>query len=166
MKLKSLGFLTLLPLLTACAADCARTIQYEGFPLGPVTISAPMTINEERMPISWKLLRDNGAAFILTSKISRELDSKQFSLCEDMKTATGEKKDAMKSEYNSCHDSIEELADILKGLPAEIPHRLDAWNGKLKHLVKEEGKPNTAVEKKPAGDAKPAPAPEPVPAAQ
>ena len=160
MKLKSLVFLALLPVLTSCAGECARTIQFEGFRMGNVTIPAPVYINEERMPITWKLLGDNGKAFILTGRISQALDAKQYSLCQQLKTTGDKEKDALKAEYKKCLADIAELAEILESPVPEIPKKLGAWNERLKDLAKE----NTfdgGAGKKPAKGAQPA-----VPAAE
>lgn len=157
MKLKSLVFLALLPVLTSCAGECARTIQYEAFRMGNTTISAPVYINEEKMPISWKLLRDNGKAFLLTASISQALDAKQFSLCQQLKTAGDKEKDALKAEYKKCLADIAELAEILESPGPQIPQKLGAWNERLKDLAKENTF-NGGAKKKPAKDAQPAPA--------
>lgn len=155
MKLKSLVFLALLPVLTSCAGECARVIQFEGFRLGNTTISAPVYINEEKMPISWKLLRDNGKAFILTSRISQALDAKQYSLCQQIKTAGDKEKDALKAEYKKCLADIAGLAEILESPVPEIPQKLGAWNERLKDLAKENTF-NGRAGKKPAKGAQPA----------
>ncbi len=157
MKLKSLVFLALLPVLTSCAGECARVIQFEGFRMGNVTIPAPVYINEEKMPITWKLLRDNGKAFLLTGHISQALDAKQYSLCQQIKTSGDKEKDALKAEYKKCLADIAGLVEILESPVPEIPQKLDAWNERLKDLAKE----NTfngggGKKKQPAKDAQPA----------
>lgn len=153
MRLKSLFALALLPLLTSCA-DCTHTVKYESFMIGFSNIFAPIEIKETRMPINWRLLTENLPTFELTEKITRALDDKQFAICERLKTAGDNEREALKAEYNTAHVSIDELAEVLQSPLPEVPRRLREWNEKWKYVV-EEGQTGEGTEKKPAEEKKP-----------
>lgn len=170
MRLKSVVFLALLPVLTACAADCERVIVYEGFNIGKTRLEAPAYIREEKMPINWKLLTDNLPAFVVTSNILKAADETQYTTCLRLKTATDQDKQALKARFKQHNAYIDEFAEILQYPQNVIPQKLDEWNKKLEYLIKAEKKDET-VETKPAagvqapGAEKPAAA-EPAPAAE
>ncbi|MBI5587209.1 MAG: hypothetical protein HY889_02460 [Deltaproteobacteria bacterium] len=153
MRLKSVVFLALLPVLTACAADCERVIKYEGFNIGKTRLEAPAYIREEKMPISWKLLTDNLPAFVVTSDILKAADETQYSTCLRLKTAPDQDKQALKAKFKQHNAYIDELAEILQYPPDVLPQKLDAWNKKLEYLIKAEKKDETG-ETKPATDGK------------
>lgn len=171
MRLKSLALLTLLPIMTACAANCDRVIKYDGFQIGKERIDSPRFIREEKMPVTWKLLMDNRKAFAEMSKISYALDEGQYKTCMKIKTAPEAERKALQDEIKRYNAGIDGLMEVLLTPPGtEFATKLDAWNKDYRYVVKAGSKEDSLKKQdaedeilmeKPAGES-----PEKAPAAE